>query len=99
MSTLQCYTDFAKQFRREIDAMMQACDCIHDLEQCEDCPLHYFCLRDTSIEETWSEVSVQMIADFYEYSDDVCSSAPYTDEDMQAQIGDELRKRYQEDGF
>ena len=91
MAYLKCYTDFAKSFKNELDSIMQSCDCVHDLDQCDGCPLHNNCLRDSSIEDIWSGVSVMAIADFYEYSEDVCN-ADVTEDDRIALAADDARK-------
>ena len=98
MTNMKEYRDRLKyqadKFRRELDAIMQACDCIKDLEQCDNCPLKSFCLEKESLACVWSELSIIAIAEFLEYSDDICNAEDeeMTDEDWEAIKADEARK-------
>lgn len=61
----------AEKFREEIDEFMRACDVIEEYEECRDCPLRYYCLKDESVDTIWNEVSITRLEEFLEYSDDV----------------------------
>lgn len=81
------YNELAHRIRKHIDELMQLCEEVYQKEQCEKCPIKARCLRDTSVEEIWSDVSVMRLADFIEYAD-----LSQTEEDRIALAGDDARQ-------
>ena len=82
----------AKDIRKSIDELMQACDSITDwVDGCSNCPLLSICLQEQTVEEFWSSVSESRIDDFLDYADEV-NEPEITDEDHIAFNADMARQ-------
>ena len=81
----------SESIRADIDELMMACDEIEDANRCIECPLKYNCLREESIEDIWSNVSVSRIEDFLDFADNLYEIEP-TNEDMIAFNADMSRQ-------
>ncbi len=80
---MSMYETSAKLIRKELDYLIQMCDQAYDLELCDTCPISQHCVRATSIEDMWSEVSENTLAEFLYFADTAISDedAFYISED------------------
>lgn len=84
---MEYYNESSQRIRKELDYLMQMCDEVSFKDLCEECPMESYCLKDTSVEELWSDVSAMRIADFLYYAD-TCQ----TEEDRIALAADDARQ-------
>lgn len=82
--------NIARNFRTNLDEFMQNCDKVNDYNGCYDCPLCKNCLKEETIEDIWSNVSVERLASFLEYAN-VIDEPEMTEEDYEGRWADEQR--------
>jgi len=90
------HAEEAKAIEEAFEAVLDACENIKDFNQCGECPLRHLCIDDpeTSVVDLGDLIGKATWEEFLEYA---YEEATWSDEDLDAQHADFLRKYEEEE--